>query len=53
MRDYFEARHPTLLAEGFDVQSARHSLRDAPDAALIIERFLRLAHARTRSDVRG
>jgi GMP synthase (glutamine-hydrolysing) len=52
MRDYFEARQATLLAEGFDLQSAERSLRDAPEAALIIERFLRLAHARASAEPR-
>jgi GMP synthase (glutamine-hydrolysing) len=53
MRDYFAARRPTLLAEGFDVESAEHSLRDAPEAALVIERFLRVALARVAGEARG
>jgi GMP synthase (glutamine-hydrolysing) len=46
MRYYFAARRSTLLAERFDVGSSERALRDAPEAALVIDRFLRLAHAR-------
>jgi GMP synthase (glutamine-hydrolysing) len=46
MRDYFAARRTTLLAEGFDVESSERALRDAPDGAQVVERFLRVAHAR-------
>jgi GMP synthase (glutamine-hydrolysing) len=45
MRYYFAARRATLLAEGFDVEAGERSLRDAPDAARVIDRFLRVAHA--------
>ncbi len=45
MRQYLEARRALLLAEGFDVDAAERELRDAPDGAAVIERFLRLARA--------
>jgi GMP synthase (glutamine-hydrolysing) len=47
MRHYFVARRANLLAEGFDIEASERSLRDAPEAALVIDRFLRVAHART------
>lgn len=46
LRDYFVARRSTLLAEGFDVEAAERALRDAPDAARTIGRFLELARTR-------
>jgi len=45
LRCYFAARRATLLAEGFDVAASERELRDAPAAAGVIERFLRLAYA--------
>jgi GMP synthase (glutamine-hydrolysing) len=47
MRHYFGARRATLLAEGFDVDAGERSLRDAPEAARVIDRFLSLACARS------
>lgn len=44
--DYFAARRPTLLAEGFDVDAGERALRDAPEATRLITRFLSLAAAR-------
>jgi GMP synthase (glutamine-hydrolysing) len=49
LRDYFTARRPALLAEGFDVDASERAARDAPESAAVIERFLRLAHARRAS----
>ena len=46
LRDYFVVRRPTLLAEGFDVEASERALRDAPDSAGTIGRFLELARAR-------
>jgi len=43
MRQYIEVRRPGLLAESFDVESAERSVREAPEAAAVIERFLRVA----------
>jgi GMP synthase (glutamine-hydrolysing) len=43
MRHYFAARRPTLLAEGFDVEAGERAVRDAPEGAGVIERFLRVA----------
>lgn len=52
LRDYFEARRSTLLAEGFDIEASERALVDAPDAARLIGRFLELARAR-RGAARG
>jgi GMP synthase (glutamine-hydrolysing) len=46
MRYYFEARRPLLQAEGWDVEAAERAVRDAPEGARVIERFLQLAEAR-------
>ena len=46
MRHYFEARRATLLAEGFDVGASEAAVRDAPEAARVIDRFLRFARER-------
>lgn len=50
MRQYLEARRPSLLAEGFDLEAAERSAGDAPEGAAVLERFLKLAqqsgHAR-------
>jgi GMP synthase (glutamine-hydrolysing) len=43
MRQYIEARRPGLLAEGFDVDRAERGLGEAPEAAAVIDRFLRVA----------
>ena len=43
MRQYLEARRPTLLAEGFDFEGAERAAGDAPQGAAVIDRFLRLA----------
>jgi GMP synthase (glutamine-hydrolysing) len=43
MRQYIEARRPALLAENFDVAATERSVREAPAAAAIIERFLQVA----------
>jgi GMP synthase (glutamine-hydrolysing) len=43
MRQYIEARRPGLLAETFDVDAMERSVREAPEAAAVIERFLRFA----------
>ena len=49
MRHYFAARREVLLAEGFDIAAGERALRDAPEGALVIDRFLRLALARQSS----
>ncbi|HTV19160.1 MAG TPA: glutamine amidotransferase [Polyangiaceae bacterium] len=46
LRDYFAARRPILLAEGFDIDAGERGLRDAPESLRLIERFLELARAR-------
>jgi GMP synthase (glutamine-hydrolysing) len=46
MRYYLAARREVLLAEGRDVDAALHAVRNTPDAAGLIERFLRVAEAR-------
>lgn len=46
MRCYFDARRAVLIAEGLDVDAAERALRDAPEGARVIERFLSLAAAR-------
>jgi GMP synthase (glutamine-hydrolysing) len=46
MRHYFEARRTTLLAEGFDLGASEGAVRDAPEAAKVIDRFLRFASER-------
>ena len=46
LRDYFASRRSILLAEGFDVEASEVALRDAPEAMLLIGRFLELARAR-------
>ena len=43
MRHYFRARRSALLAEGVDVAAREAAAVDAPEAALVIERFLRFA----------
>jgi GMP synthase (glutamine-hydrolysing) len=45
MRHYFAARREVLLAEGRDVDAAWLAASDTPDAAALIERFLRAAEA--------
>ena len=49
MRHYFAARREVLLAEGFDIAAGERALRDAPEGALVIDRFLRVALARQSS----
>lgn len=46
MRCYFEARRTVLLGEGFDIDVSERAVRDAPQAARVIERFLQLASER-------
>ena len=46
MRCYFDARRAVLSAEGMDVAAAERAVRDAPEGALVIQRFLALAAAR-------
>jgi GMP synthase (glutamine-hydrolysing) len=46
LRCYFEARRAALLLEGLDVEAAERAVVDAPEGALVIERFLRVALAR-------
>jgi GMP synthase (glutamine-hydrolysing) len=46
MRCYFEARRAVLSAEGLDVEAAQRAVRDAPEGARVIERFLALAEER-------
>lgn len=45
MRYYLAARREVLLAEGRDVDAAVRAVRDAPEAASLIERFLGAADA--------
>lgn len=46
MRYYYDARRAVLSAEGLDVAAAERAVRDAPEGARVIERFLALAEAR-------
>ena len=43
LRQYIAARRPALLAEGLDPIAIERDVQDAPRAAAVIERFLRLA----------
>jgi len=46
MRCYFRARRSLLQAEGVDAEAGERAVLDAPEGAGVVERFLRLAHAR-------
>ncbi len=43
MREFIAARRPALVGEGVDVAQLEQGVRDAPDAAALIERFLHVA----------
>jgi GMP synthase (glutamine-hydrolysing) len=53
MRCYFDARRTLLSAEGVDVEAAERAVRDAPEGARVIERFLALAQARWAASLAG
>jgi len=43
LRQYIAARRPALLAEGLDTAAIEGNVQEAPRAAAVLERFLRLA----------
>ena len=52
MRHYLRARRSALLAEGVDVAARDAAAVDAPEAALVIDRFLRFAEGRREARAR-